>query len=92
MSAAIHQMVDEFVRMFRDTWAECEAHRAMRALEASGQHSDWEQCLKVAEADAEELFHALLAGVEAGAPIAPLMRQTVRSLKSARQTYAHHVH
>ena len=92
MTATIHQTVAELMRLFRDTWAECESHRKMRSLEASGQHTDWEECLKSAEADAENVFHPLLSAVEAGAPFGPLLQQTVRRLESARQTHAHHLH
>lgn len=92
MSAILQQSVYEFVQLFQDTWAECEAHRTMRALEASGQRVDWEECLKSAEADTAQLFHILLAGVEAEAPISALLVQAVPSLKSARQSCANHVH
>jgi hypothetical protein len=88
MSATLYHTVAELLRLFRDTWAECEAYRAMRALEASGQHADWEQCLKSAEADAEELFQGLLSAVEAGAPLGLLLQQTAQRLESARQTHA----
>jgi hypothetical protein len=92
MTATLNQTVAELVRLFRDTWAECEAHRAMRALEASGQHADWNECMKSAETDAEELFQALLSAVEAGAPFGSLLQQTAQRIESARQTHGNHVH
>jgi hypothetical protein len=92
MTANLHQMVAELVRLFRDTWAECEAHRAMRSLEASEQHADWEECMKSAEADADELFQPLLFAAKAGTPFGPLLQETARRLESARQTHAHHLH
>lgn len=92
MTATVHQTVTELMHLFRDTWAECEAHRKMRSLEASGQHADWEECMKSAEADAEELFQPLLSAVEAGAPFGSLLQQTARRLESARQAHAHHLH
>jgi hypothetical protein len=87
MTATIHQTVAELMRLFRDTWAECESHRKMRSLEASGQHADWEECMKSAEADARELFQPLLSAAEAGAPIDPLLEQTVQRLESARHLH-----
>jgi hypothetical protein len=71
MTADLNRRIKDFVTLFRDTWAECEAFRTKQRIEASGKRANWDDCLKDAQTHAQELFEPLFSAIRSNAPLNP---------------------
>lgn len=85
MSAEANRQLNQFIKLFQDTWAECEAFRAKQRIEASGNRANWEDCLKAAETRAQELFEPLFLAVRTNAALTPLLDGVRERLEASRK-------
>jgi hypothetical protein len=84
MSAYVNREIREFMILFRDTWTECQALRAKERLEASGHMANWEECLRAAQTEAQELFQPIFSGLDRDAPLPPIFEQVQERLEASR--------
>jgi hypothetical protein len=84
MSAGMNADVKNFISLFQEIWAECEAFHIKENLEASGRSAEWEECLKSTQARAQELFRPIFVGLERNIPLPRTLRQVQEHLTAAR--------
>jgi hypothetical protein len=84
MSANTNRQIADFIALFRDVWAECEALRSKERIEASGHSANWEECLTSARSQAEELFHPIFLALERRAPLPPILEEVRKRLEASR--------
>jgi hypothetical protein len=85
MSAEANRKLKEFMTLFQDTWAECEAFRTKQRIEASGNKANWEDCLKAAQTHAQELFEPLFSAIGNNAPLNPSLDRVRERLEASRK-------
>jgi hypothetical protein len=81
MTASAYRDIVLTLRPFRDTWAECEAHRAKQRIEASGHRANWNECLQSSQALAQELFQPVLSAAENDMPVVRFLGPLVERLE-----------
>jgi hypothetical protein len=81
MTASAYRDIVLTLRLFRDTWAECEAHRAKQRIEASGRNANWNECLQSSQALAQELFQPVLLAAENNIPIVRFLEPLLERLE-----------
>jgi hypothetical protein len=84
MSAETNQTIADFIALFQETWAECQALRAKERIEASGHSANWEECLDSAQTEARELFQPVFSALERDAPLPRVLEQVRVRLESRR--------
>jgi hypothetical protein len=85
MSAETNRRLTEFMTLFQDTWAECEAFRTKQRSEALGNRANWEDCLKAAQTHAQELFEPLFSALRTNAPLIPSLDSVRERLEASRK-------
>jgi hypothetical protein len=85
MSAEANRKMRDFVALFQETWAECEAFRTKQKIETSGQTANWEECLKAARVHAQESFEPLFLAISKNAPLIPLLDRVRKRLEASRR-------
>lgn len=84
MGAVTNRQLNQFIKLFQDTWAECEAFRTKQRIEASGNTANWEDCLKAAQIHAQELFEPLFSAIRNNVPLPPLFDGVRERLEASR--------
>lgn len=84
MSAEVNRNIADFIALFRETWAECQALRAQERIVASGRSANWEECLNSAQTEARELFHPIFSALEKNAPLPRVLKQVQQRLEASR--------
>jgi len=88
MSAGANRDIADFVVLFQETWAECQALRAKERVEASGHSANWEHILNSAQSQAQELFQPVFSALERSAPLAKTLKQVQERLEASRSHYS----
>lgn len=87
MSAEANRNVADFIALFQEIWAECQALRDKGLIEASGHSADWEECIASAQTQAREIFEPAFSALEKNAPL-PRVLKKVRDRLVASRTHA----
>ena len=85
MSAETNRELMDFIALFQDTWAECEAFRTKQRIEASGNKGDWDDCLRAARTQAEKMFEPLFSAISNDAPLIPVLDSVRARLEASRK-------
>jgi len=85
MSAESNRKIKEFIALFRETWAECEAFRNKQKIEAMGKEANWNACLKAANTQAKEIFEPLFAALKKNKPVIRLLDDVRNQLEASRK-------
>ena len=88
MGARINSDIMDFIALFRDTWAECQAFRAKQRIEASGNNADWGECLRSAQIQADELFRPIFSDLQHGIPLPQTLKQVQQRLEDSSSPVA----
>ena len=85
MSAESNRKIKEFVALFQETWAECEAFRNKEKIEAMGKHANWNACLRAANTQAKEIFEPLFSALKKNKPVIRLLDGVRERLEASRK-------
>jgi hypothetical protein len=83
MSAQIRADVGRLLNLFHETWAESDAWRTTRMIEASGQTANWEMVLQASRTRAQELFQPALSSLDSSTPVALVLEQLLKRLEKS---------
>jgi len=81
MSARTTENFRRLLNLFHETWAESDAWRTTRMIEASGQTANWEMVLQASRTRAQELFQPALSSLDSGTPIVDIVEQLLKRLE-----------
>jgi len=84
MSAASNRDVADFVSLFQETWAECQALRTKEQIESSGHTANWEECLHSARIQARDIFEPAFSALERNAPLPCVLKEIRERLVASR--------
>ena len=83
MSAEMNSEIRDFIALFQETWAECQAFREKQRIEASGHSANWEECLKSAQTQAQELFQPIFSDLQHNIPLPQILKQVQERLEAS---------
>jgi len=84
MSAQANRNVADFITLFQEVWAECQAFRAKELIEASGRSADWDDCLDSAWSQSREIFQPAFSALEKNEPLPRVLKEVRERLVASR--------
>jgi hypothetical protein len=91
MSAGMNTDIKDFITLFRETWAECQAFRAIQSLEGAEHNANWEKCFRTAQDQAEDVFQPIFSDLEHDLPLPATLRRVRLRLEEAAVAEPHSV-